>query len=459
MPGGRYSGKSLLAAILVLRAMDSHGPAFRGVIARESLKGGEKLLALVHGLLRWYSKGKAKFQKVERRWTLPNGATLTFEQLGDSRSQDKLQGGDYSFLLVDDCGLVDQKLVRRVTTNLRTTAPGVHPQLVVTLNPGDRYSAAWAPLVRVRVRGDLTPVTSPDWSGQRWIIAHSSIFDNTSLTRDQREAYIRLLKADAYGRPHLEAQQIEGSWDASGGGLFSGIDLAPARLPDPTPGGSGAHLWNGQLPRPLPGAEVFLAMDWGGTVPTWCGLFWLVPQTLVIDGVRIAPDSLVLLDEVHTAMTLPSGELDPERSTGLATTREVAVMVGAMVRRWGVLMALIPLRNRVLDAAAFAQTGSSQGSIGEELGRAGLVMTPSPKGDRVSGFNLIAERFHRCNSGAPGLYAATGCRYYWTSLLAVSPHPTRQGDCTGPDHALDATAYLCRALAGGVGMTSGPRWR
>lgn len=429
------------------------------MIARESLRGGEKLLELVHKLIAWYSKGKSKFHKVERRWTLPNGATLTFEQLGDSRSQDKLQGADLTFLLVDDAGLIDQTLIRRVTTNLRTTVQGLLPQLIVTLNPGDKYSAAWAPLVRSAPRGAPSPITSPDWAGQRWLVAHSNIYDNASLTATQRDTYIKLLKADAYGREHLEQQQIYGSWDAAGGGFFAGIDLGKCRLPDAHPAMASSALWDGQIPYPIPGKDLYLSMDWGGTAPTWCGLFWQPRATLIVDQTRIAGNSLILLDEFHTAMELPSGELDCSRGTGLATTRDVAAGVGLMARRWGLHLSAVPLSNRILDSAAFAVTGHAGGTIADELARAGLVMNPGPKGSRVGGWNLLAQGFAQAGSGAAGFYATTRCRYFWSSMLTCTPSPRDPGDLVGADHALDSSRYLALTLAAGTGWRMGPRWR
>ena len=458
--GGRYSGKSTAAALLVIEAIVRHGNGahFRGVVFRSELKGAEKLQQDLDAYLRVIFH-QVRFSKMERRWTFAGNGSLSIEQLGDQRAQDKIQGSDLTFALIDDAGLIDPGLVRRITTNLRSNIPGVIPSLVVTANPGDRFSGPWSTLVRQAPAGGPFPFQSSDWAGQKWIVALSNVFDNTSLTTEKRDAYIQRLKADCFGNPVKERQQVFGDWNSTAGGFFDSIRMDVVRLPDGHWTSQDSQTWGSQLRELITPERLWVSGDWGAAAPSWFGLFLQVPCDLVVNGIRIGAHSLIALDEWHSARRAMSGEIEPDRGT-LTPTPLAAGYIRQTCQRWGVEFSAIPIRQRILDAACFAQHGSIAGSIGDELRAAGAAFTPGPKGSRADGWMLLAKLWYHANTPAPSCYLTARCEYFWSSVFAVQVSRTNEADLTGPDHALDALRAVANLSLGhrsGGSMRAGMR--
>jgi hypothetical protein len=458
--GGRYSGKSTAAALLIIDAIVRHGEGkhFRGVIFRSELKGAEKLQLDLDAYLRVIFR-QVGFNKSERRWTFAETGSLSIEQLGDQRSQDKIQGSDLTLALIDDAGLIDPSLVRRITTNLRSNIPGVIPVLVVTANPGDRWSGAWASLVRQAPAGGPFPFQSSDWAGQSWIVALSNVYQNTTLSPAIRDAYVQRLKADCFGNPVKERQQVFGDWTSVSGGFFDSIRMDSVRLPDAHWSSPDSATWGSQIREVLHPSRLWISGDWGAAAPSSFGLYLQTPADMVVNGIRVGAQSLICLDEWHSARRAMSGEIEPDRGI-LTPTPLAAGHIREMTKRWGIEFSAIPPGQRILDAACFAQHGSIGGSIGDELRAAGAAFTPGPKGSRADGWQLLAKLWYHANTPAPSCYLTARCEYFWSSVFAVQVSRTNEADLTGPDHALDALRAVANLSLGhrsGAAMRAGHR--
>ena len=144
--GGRYSGKSWLLALLILRAsapaeQGGHGRDFRGLLLRSDLAGLLKISELVRDLIGAVYGNAASYKRAERCWILPTGGELRLGHLGDESSAAKTQGLDYSLLAIDDAGLIPPELIRRTMTGLRCANPQITPICIATANPGNRHSS------------------------------------------------------------------------------------------------------------------------------------------------------------------------------------------------------------------------------------------------------------------------------------------------------------------------------
>lgn len=461
--GGRYSGKSHLASLLMVQAlgpteMGGHGASFRGLILRSDLEGLNKLGELVGAFVQALFGGKARYVKSERRWFLPNGGTLKLSQLGDEASATTWQGQDYTQILLDDAGLIHPDLVRRVITSLRTSNPAVSPRLVVTANPGNRYSATWARLLAEAPKGEVRPFQSKEFGGKTWVVSKSNIFDNHSLTDEQRDDYIEVLKARANGRKAVEEAEIYGNWDFPSGGFFTSLDASRVQVPDGHSAAPGRYAWLGQLAPVATAANAWLAADWGGGMsPSWVGLAIQLPSPITLDDGRLlGRDSLVFLDEFHTAREGLSGELDVDHSNGQHDTTSFTTGVFNMCRRWNIYAGDIPLQRRIIDAAVGARTGSRNGSIANELAAEGLGWTGGPKGERAMGWSLMGKLFNQCGYPAPGLFVSERCEYWWLTVPVLPIHRNRLDDLEGSDHSADACRYLIMACLGHIGGTLSP---
>ena len=459
--GGRYSGKSWCLCLLALKSMapalqGGHGAAFRGAILRSDLAGLQKLQQLMEALIKVaFGKG-AKWSQSNRTWSLPTGGSLLFQQIGDDSSSAKFQGADYSFIAIDDAGLIDPNLVRRVITSLRSADATISPRLVVSANPGNRHSALWARLLSEAPAGKPISFSSREFSGRPWVVSLSNIFDNTALTDSQRDDYIQALKARANGNKSIEEAEIFGRWDSPAGGFFASLDSAKIKVPDGFHSSPARLAWQGQLYPQIKAEHCWLSMDWGGGMaPVWCGLAVQLQEPITLDyGLYLERDSLVILDEIHTARQSLNGQIDVERSTGLSDTRTVSRDVWRMVRSWGLDPLSIPQNQRIIDSAAGARTGSIAGSIAQELAAEGLSWSASPKGERAPGWSLLTKLFNSAGERIPSLYMSERCVYGWATLPTLQTHPHRLDDLAGPDHAADALRYLAVATFGRLGRSA-----
>jgi len=464
--GGRFSGKSWLSVLLLVKALGpvelgGHGESFRGLVVRSDLEGLNKLTETISAFIQVLFRGKARYVKSERRFYLPNGATLKFTQLGDEASATRWQGQDYTFILGDDFGLVNPDLTRRIITSLRTSNAAIAPRLVITANPGNRYSATWARLLAEAPKGDLKPFPSREFGGKSWVVSKSNIFDNHALTREQRDDYIEILKARANGRKAVEQAEIYGDWNFPSGGFFASLDASLVQVPDGHYSSPRRYEWQGELLPLVNPQNTWLCADWGGGMsPSWVGLAVQLPDPIVLaDGRLLGRDSIVLLDEFHTAKQGLSGDLDVDHSTGQHDTATFTAAIFSMCKRWGLYAGDIPLERRIIDAAVGARTGSRCGSIANELAAEGLAWTPGPKGPRSVGWDLMSKLFSQCGFPAPGLFVSERCEYWWLTVPVLPIHPNRLDDLAGADHAADSCSYLIKAALGHIGgtMAVGPR--
>ena len=455
LAGGRYSGKSWLMGLLLLRAAapveaGGHGAAFRGLLLRSDLAGLLKISELMRDLISAVYGSAATFKRADRCWELPTGGRLWLGHLGDEASAGKVQGTDYTCIAFDDAGLIPPELVRRVMTGLRTADRSITPAALATANPGNRYSATWARILAEAPAGAPAVFPCREMGGRPWIVSRSNIFDNSALSADQRDDYCEILRARANGNKSIEAAEIYGRWDAVSGGFFANLDSSRIRVPDGHWLSPSRYGWQGQLREQVRADRCWLCLDWGGGAsPTWCGLGVQLQAPVVLDnGVRLEHNSLVLLDEVHTARQGLSGQIDVDRSNGVDDTDTITAKILRMVESWSMYASDIPLRHRIADAAIGARNGSRQGSIAAELSAAGLAWTASSKGRRSDGWQIMSKLFRQAGQGAPGLFVSERCLYWWATVPVLPVHRTDMSDLEGPDHAADACRYLCVALYG-----------
>ena len=466
LAGGRYSGKSWLLALLILRAsapreQGGHGAAFRGLLLRSDLAGLLKISELMRDLIQAVYGTAAKYKRAERCWELPTGGELRLGHLGDEASAAKTQGLDYSVLALDDAGLIPPELVRRTMTGLRCADPTITPVAYVTANPGNRHSALWARVLSEAPAGLPQVFSCGEMGGRPWIVSRSNIFDNTALTEAQRDDYVELLKARANGNHSVEQAEIYGRWDAISGGFFANLDAARIRVPDGHWAAPSRYAWQGQLREQISAERAWLAMDWGGGAsPTWCGLAIQLADAISLDyGLTLDAGSLLLLDEVHTAREGLSGQIDVDRATGSDDTATVTAKVRRMCGAWELRPEAIPLGRRIIDAAAGARTGSRHGSIAAELAAEGLAWTASSKGRRADGWQVLSKLFRQAGRGRPGLFVSERCNYWWSTVPVLPVHRNDLSDLEGPDHAADAVRYLAVEMfgAGAFSATAGAR--
>ncbi len=416
--GGRGSGKSYGLVLLILRHVEQYAKDSRTLYLRKTYKGladFESLCREVFGLV--YGTA-ARYNASEHVWRFPNGAYLELGQLESEADYAKYQGRSFNLLLVDEAGQYPSPvLLDRLRSNLR--GPRHLPiRLVLAANPGgpghqwlsSRYAFAsgpWSPFAETK-------------SNRTWVHAPGTYRDNEFIDREQ---YREQLKASCPHDPELARAWLDGDWAIARGAFFAGV-LSEKR--------SGFMM----EPRPMPrryDLTTYLSMDWGSSAPMVAFLCGRVHgDGLEIDGRHIAAGSVVLLDEVHSARP-------DDWNAGLSWTTETsAEAVKEMCVAWRVAP------QGVVDSAAFAHHGSSEGSIGHELRRCGLRLSPCKKGMRADGWQIMRQLMADAGKpDRPGLYVNHRCKNFWNTVPTLARDMRRVEDLDSgqADHAADACRY------------------
>jgi hypothetical protein len=432
--GGRGGAKSHAMAFLALRHAAQYGERARMLYIRQTYKGLGDFEQITRDLFGQVYGKAARYNAAESVWKLPGGGYFELGQLEHPGDYQKYQGRSFTLLMVDEAGqFAAPEMVDRLRSNMRGPA-GLPIRQIVAANPGDvghawlakRYvfrAAPWAPFVE--------PAT-----GSQWVYAPSTYRDNPFI--DQAE-YRKQLEASCPTDPELLQAWLDGNWAIARGAFFgtvldesnNAIDpwMLPLKLrPNRTYMGNGVYMQGSPDPW-----RFFLGFDFGVSAPSYTGIFAESPGAVGPDGRYYSRGSILLLDEIATAVP---GQLN----TGLGwTVPRIAEAIKERCKQWGI-------RPRgCADDAIFARTGSAvNASIADEFRKAGVHFRPAKKADRVSGWEALRRMMQ--DAGAvdrPGFYAARHCEYFWSTVpyLARDPRKANDLDSRGPDHAADCVRY------------------
>lgn len=435
--GGRGGGKSHALALLALRHIEQHGALARILIVRRTYKGLADLELMTRELFGMIYGPSARYNAAEHVWRFPNGGYLELGQLESEADYTKYQGRSFTLLMVDEAGqFPTPDLLDRLRSNLR--GPREVPiRMIVAANPGGpghhwlakRYVFRAAPW-----RSFLEPTSKRDW-----VYAPSTFAQNQFIDREQYRAQ---LESSCPHDPELLRAWVDGDWAVARGAYFASV-LDESR--------NAIEPWS-LIP---PGWETYLAHDFGSSAPSVTYVIARSPGALALDQRWYPRDSLVMVDELATAL--------PDRpSQGLGWTVPIlAEAIREMCARWRVYPRLArgeapdripdkvrrPMRAEgCADDAIFAKTGSGAGSIAEEFARCEVFFKRARKADRITGWQLMRRLLADAGKpDRPGLYVSRDCNYFWQTVpyLARDPKRAEDVDSSGPDHGADAARYGC----------------
>ena len=435
--GGRGGGKSYSLALLALRHIEQHGALARILIVRRTYKGLADLELLTRELFGMIYGQSARYNGAEHVWRFPNGAYLELGQLESEADYSKYQGRSFTLLMVDEAGqFASPDLLDRLRSNLRGPRE-ISIRMVVAANPGGPGHHWLAK--RFVFRSGPWRSFLEQTSKRQWVYAPSTFAGNSFIDREQ---YRTQLESSCPNDPELLRAWAEGDWAVARGAYFASVLDENRNAIEP---------WSA-IP---PGWETYLAHDFGSSAPSVTYIMARSPGAFALDKRWYPRDSLVLVDELATAL--------PDRpSQGLGWTVPVlAEAIREMCAPWKVYPRLgrgeaasrvpdnarRPMRPEgCADDAIFAKTGSSAGSIAEEFTRAGVFFRPARKADRITGWQLMRRLFADAGKpDSPGLYISRRCAYFWQTVpyLARDPKRAEDLDSSGPDHGADAARYGC----------------
>ncbi len=213
-------------------------PHYRGVFIRQSLPG---LMKTTHPeCMKIFPALGGVFNKDEKQWTFPSGATLDYRPLYTGDDAGFFQGANYQRMFFEELTQLDPDLVELAMAGCRSALPigggyRIKAKRVATTNPGNRghkwVKETWVDKCKPVPDGDpvyleefdltyqpLKPgkvYTNPD-SGETYLFIPSLVFDNPHLAEHDK-SYIRQLLGK---NEILKRMWLFGDWSVFGGQFF-----------------------------------------------------------------------------------------------------------------------------------------------------------------------------------------------------------------------------------------------
>lgn len=446
--GGRGGGKSYGLLLLALRHAEQYRENARVLIVRRDFPSLRDLEAEARHLFRQAYGKRLGHNQQDHSFKFPNGALVRFDQIESAAEFHKFQGQSFSLIIVEEAGQYpDPAPLDMLRSSLRSKA-GVPCRMVLAANPGGP-GHSW--ILKRHIAGISPWQPYPEGASERvFVTAPSTLRDNPHLPTDYRKQ----IQAATATDPELKKAWLSGDWFIERGGFFSTVfdssrNLVPAwpHLPE---GGAleGLAPWqkrnlvnNARFTgsEAVFGWRTYIALDHGSAAPCVAYLIAVSPGAEGPDGNWYPRDSLSLFDEVAFVSSANLNE-------GLQMTiPAMAEEIRERCKAWGIRA------HGVGDDACFAKHGSQQGTLADEYRKAGVVLRPAKKGDRLSGWELMRRLLADAGKeDKAGLYISERCSYWLQTVPTLPRDPRRPEDLDSrsADHAADATRYGVLAEGG-----------
>jgi hypothetical protein len=207
-----------------------HGAHARGILFRRTYPELEELITRAHEL---YPPMGARYNKQERMWRFPGGATLKMRYIERDKDWTRYQGHSYTWMAFDEAGLYATPYVLTMLRSRLRSPHGVPVRLCLTANPGGPGHGWLKEWFMVDREGQRRPALLPwyDEEQEAWMVfIPSKLTDNPQLM-DNDPRYSTRIKGPAWLRLAL----LQGDWDVlpEGGILDPGLvrrDRPPAAM-------------------------------------------------------------------------------------------------------------------------------------------------------------------------------------------------------------------------------------
>ncbi|MEM6680742.1 MAG: terminase family protein [Pseudomonadota bacterium] len=422
--GARGGGKTIAAVALAALHLQEHGPNASVLIVRRTLRAlsdfEDDLLRLITS---GFSFGSHSYNRAEKilRW---NGGSITLAAIERTADYDKLQGKNFTLLIVEEITQhSSEKVLRLLRSNLR--APdGVPTRVVYVGNPGgplhgrifERHIKNRRDHEPYHLKIDGTEAQEP------WITIKSGPADNPFI---DQQAYIRRLREACHGDPVRLQQWLFGDWTRGEGLMWPMFD------PE-------VHVikWDHHFDRDK--FDTRVGIDFGISAPSVGHLGIRAKRDLTFPDGRILPrDSVIVVDEVTDVIWTE----DNLNTSSEWQADRLAERVANMCANYGVRQP-----SGVVDNQRGLQ-GDDVLQIMQQTGQFWSLSLPK-KGRRAERWTLMGSMLAATieRSNRPHLYISNRCRFL-IHALANSVRDERDPDDVAdtphcPDHPLDACTYM-----------------
>ncbi len=348
--------------------------------------------------------GFAKYNRSDKMFRFPNGATISFGYCANEGDLGQYQGAEYDVVFIDEAGQLQESWIRKINLCVRGTN-GFPKRTYYTLNPGGPGHAYFK---RVFVDRNFNPDEDPD----DYFFIQAKVEDNKALM-DTQPDYLRELENLP---PTLRAAWKDGRWDVYEGQFFEDFRDVPEHYKD--------RRWTHVIePFEIPdGWTICRSYDFGYGKPFSCA-WWAVDYDGTIyrimelygctrtpnEGVKWTPDKQ--FEEIHkTEMQHP----------------------------W--------LKGKtIIGVADPAIWDASRGeSVADTAARYGVFFTPGDN-ERIAGWMQCHYRLQFDEDGYPRMYVFNTCRAFIRTIptLIYDEHRAEDLDTKMEDHVADEWRYFC----------------
>lgn len=398
--GARGGGKSW-AVRTKAKLLAFRYPGIKILIVRRTYKELqnnhiEQLLAELDGF--------AKYNRSDKVFRFPNGATISFGYCANEGDLGQYQGAEYDVVFLDEAGQLQESWIRKINICVRGTN-GLPKRTYYTLNPGGPGHAYFK---RVFVDRNFNQDESPD----DYFFIQARVEDNKVLMQKQPD-YLRELENLP---PTLRAAWKDGRWDVYEGQFFE--DFVD------NPEGYKTRVRTHVI-EPFeidPGWTICRSYDFGYGKPFSCA-WWAVDY----DGV------IYRILELYGCTRTPN--------EGVKWTPDEQFERIAKLERehpW--------LRGkRITGVADPSIWDASRGeSVAQTAARHRVYFTPGDN-KRIPGWMQCHYRLQFDENGYPRMYVFRTCRAFLRTvpLMMYDEHRPEDLDTTLEDHVCDEWRYLC----------------
>ena len=356
-------------------------------------------------------RGLAKYNQQERKFTFPNGSTITFEYFDSENDSQKYQGVEHDVIFIDEATTFLEHWLKIITSCCR----GVNSfpkRIYYTCNPG---GPGHAYIKRLFVDRDFRENEAPE----DYVFIQSLVTDNTALMQADPN-YIKFLQNLP---PQLRKGWLYGDWNFADGMFFEEWRNVPENYK--------SKRWTHVID-PFPPKShwpVYRSFDWGYAKPFSMG-YWTVSD----DGV---------LYRICEYYGVEYSGPDPIPNHGLKWAPDKVFAELQKFEREHPYLAGKRITG-VADPAIWDAEGGI--SFAETATKYGIYFTPGDN-KRIPGWMQVHYRLMFDENGFPMMQVFSTCKNFIRTIttLEYDKHRTEDLDTMGEDHALDECRYMCQA--------------
>ena len=372
---------------------------------------------------RLYPKLGGEYLSGPKRWTFPSGAIIDLGHMQHEDSKYNYLGSEYHRIAFDELTQFTETQYLFMFSRLRTTDPGILPQILSTTNPG----GVGHQFVRERFINIIPPLrtfTDPK-TGLDRIFVPLKIEDNPSLLLADPD-YLNRLEA----LPELEMKRLKyGIWDAFEGQAFTELSRA-------------VHM-----------CEPFdITSEW----PRFCVLDWGYAKPFSVGWYAIDYDDVIYRYREWYGSTKETHGKDDGADTGIRM-QAWEVAKGILEREQGA-----KIKMRIADPSIwgkhpeFRRKEARGPTIEEDFVNEGVYFVKADN-DRIPGRQQVHKRLRRVEQldeetgevlmETPLFQAFSDQPAFWRTMLNVYEDKKNPEDIDSrqEDHCFDEFRYMCMA--------------